>query len=266
MAIQSTRAVRQLNINQREKLDIFDKLASGKRITKASDDAAGLAIASQLEAAVRSLGAAQRNVSDVQSVVEINDAALEQVGNIGSRLKELATQSANGTLSDDQRTALNQEYNQLTQEAQRIAATTQFNGINTLQGDSVTAQVGISSDPNSSITVPGVNVTSIVSGVASSNISTQAAAQSALGTIDSFITSISSSRGELGGASKRIEIAGNNIAVERENSAAAESRIRDLDYAETLARKSSADIRSNAATAIVAQANLSEKLVLKLLS
>jgi flagellin len=244
----------------------LEKLSSGKRINKASDDPAGLQIADQLKSAIDSLGQASRNISDVGSVSEITDGALEQVGNISSRLKELATQSSNGTLSDEQRGALQQEYSSLTQEVQRISQTTQFNGKNLLDGSDTTAQAGIESDSNSQITLKGVDVGGTVSNVASQDISTQQGAQNALTSVDSFITAVSSARGELGGSSARLEFAHNNVAVEKENAAAAESRIRDVDVAEEAANLVKNKILTQVNTALSAQSKLDSQQVLKLLS
>jgi flagellin len=266
MAIDSIRpSGKELNnaLNNQNKLN--EKLSSGKRINRASDDPAGLAIADALAAAVDVLGQASRNVADVSSAVEIADGGLEQISNISSRLKELATQSSNGTLSDTQRSALQSEFSALTQEAQRISATTQFNGQNLLSGSDITAQVGADGSSGSQIAVETPNASSLISSVASQNISTQSGAQTALAAIDTFITAVSSSRGELGGSASRLEFANNSIAVEKENAAAAESRIRDADIAETVADRVRNNILVQSNVAVNAQANLSAQSVLKLL-
>ena len=262
-SVSSGRELNKALDNQKKSIE---KLSSGKRINRAADDPAGLAIADALGASIKSLGQASRNISDVQSVSQIADGALTQVADISSRLKELATQSSNGTLSNEQRGALQAEYSALTQEVQRISQTTQFNGKNLLDGSDTTAQAGITSDANSQITLEGVDVGGAVSAVASQDISTQAGAQSAITAVDSFITAISSSRGELGGSSARLEFAQNNVAVEKENAAAAESRIRDVDIAEASAEKIKNDILAQVNTALSAQSKLSAQNVLKLLS
>ncbi|MCO6430706.1 MAG: flagellin [Deltaproteobacteria bacterium] len=266
MAVDSIRNTRQLNKTLNDQKNVFEKLASGKRINKASDDAAGLAIADALASSVRSLGRASANVADATSVIQIADGALQQVGEIGTRLKELAIQSSNGTLSDDQRTALNNEFQALTAEAQRITASTEFNGKQLLDGSDTAIQVGTDSDANSQIVIPGANISGTLTDISSQNIGTQAGASAALASIDSFVTAVSSTRGELGASQARIETAGNNIAVERENAAAAESRIRDADIAELVSQKVKNDILTRTGTAIAAQANQTAQTVLKLLA
>lgn len=245
--------------------DSFRKLSSGQRITKAADDAAGLAIAESLKSSAATLNVASRNVGDAQSALQIADGALQQVSEIGSRLKELATQASNGTLSDDQRTALQAEYSELSQEVQRITETTEFNGTKLLNDSSFTAQVGTGSDSNSQIATSGVSIQSAVSNVSSQNIGTQAGAQAALAQVDSLINSAASARGQIGATSARLEAADNNIKVRRENELTAESRIRDVDVAEETAKLTSNQIRSNAAVAVSAQSKLTAARVFDLL-
>lgn len=253
--------------NSQSKLnDVFAKLASGTRIRKASDDAAGLAIAAQLEAVATTLSQGSRNAADSQSALDIADSAMGQIGDISGRLQELATQSASGTLSDDQRQTLQAEYSQLTQEIQRIASTTEFNGRQLLNGEGVSTQVGTDSSANSQISYSGVDVSALVSSVASGNISTQAGAQQALDQVSSFISGVASKRGDVGAASSRLEVADNNNQVQRENALAAESRIRDADIADLTAQKVAAQIQLRSATAISAQANQSAAIVRQLLS
>lgn len=244
----------------------FKKLASGSRINSASDDAAGLAIAEALGANAATLQVANRNTQDAQSAIEIADGAISQVGDIGSRLKELATQASNGTLSDTQRAALQTEFSELSQEIGRITNTTEFNGIKLVTGDEVTAQVGSDSSADSQIKVPGTSIATASSDVASQNISTQAGAQAALAKVDTLIQQASQSRGQLGASSSRLSVAESANSSRYQNVRAAESRIRDVDVAEESAKLTSAQIRTNAATAISAQAGkLNANNVLKLL-
>lgn len=257
---------RELNKILNNQKNTLEKLASGKRINRASDDPAGLAIADALKTTVATLGQASRNVSDLGSVSQIADGALTQVSGIGSRLKELATQASNGTLSDTQREALQQEYSQLTQEVQRISESTQFNGKNVLDGNDIQGQVGTTAGAESQIAVKSVNVSDAISSVASQNIGTQAGAQAALTAVNSFVTAVASSRGELGGSAARLEFAQNSIAVEKENAAAAESRIRDADVASLLANKVKNDILTQSNVALAAQSKVSAQQVLRLLS
>lgn len=246
--------------------DIFAKLASGTRIRKAADDPAGLAVAAQLEAVATTLSQGSRNASDTQSALQIADGALSQIGDISGRLQELATQAASGTLSDDQRQTLQAEYSQLTQEVQRIAATTEFNGKQLLGGDGISTQVGTGSGTENQINYSGVDVSSLVSSVASGNIGTQSGAQQAIDSVNTFIQGVASKRGEIGAASSRLEVADNNNQVQRESALAAESRIRDADVADLTAQKVAAQIQLRSATAISAQANQSAAIVRQLLS
>lgn len=266
MAIKSINSSDQLNKLLNNQKNVFDKLSSGKRINKASDDPAGLAIANNLEAIIKTLEQAGRNVSDTVSAAQIADGSLNQITEIGTRLQELATQASNGTLSDEQRGALQQEFSSLTQEIQRISQTTEFNGKNLLDGSDITAQVGKDSDPNSQVTLEGVDISSAVSNVAAQDISTQEGAQNALGAIESFVSAATSARGTLGAGTQRLDAAANSIASEKVESTAAQSRIRDADIAELTAQKVKNDILIQANTAVNAQANLSAKVVASLLS
>lgn len=256
---------RQLNNAQNDLKKSFEKLSSGKRINKASDDAAGLAIAAQLQSDAVVLKQANRNIGDAQSAIDITDGALSQVGDITGRLQELATQSANGTLSDEQRTSLNNEFQQLTQEIQRIGATTEFNGKNLLGGEGITVQAGTDSSGNSQIATAAANVQQLSSTLSSLDVSTVQAATAALDAVKGFADSISSSRGELGSTSSRLQVADNNNEERRINSLQAESRIRDADIAQESANNIAASIKSQASVAISAQANLSTQKVLELL-
>lgn len=243
----------------------FEKLSSGKRINSASDDAAGLAIASSLESSIKSLAQASRNISDSVSRLEIADGALSQVSDITGRLSELAAQSANGTLSDEQRGAIQTEYSQLTEEIGRIAQTTEFNGQAIFDGSTFTSQVGLDSGGNSRIAAEGVNLSQLAQGLTTQNLSSQGGAQAALDQIKSFADSVSNARSSLGASSTRLQRARDINDVTRENAAAAESRIRDVDVAEETARLTSLRIRQDIDTAVNAQGKLSRASVLSLL-
>lgn len=266
MTSDSSFTVRNLNKSLSSLSESFKKLSSGKRINSAKDDAAGQAIVAALEASVTSLSQASRNSADSQSALSIADGALSQISDISSRLKELATESANGTLSDEQRGALQTEYSQLTQEISRIAGSTEFNGQNLLDGGSFTSQVGTDSGPDSQISVEGTDVAAISTDVSLQNISTQAGAQAALASVDSLISNLASARGDIGAVVSRLDTASNNIATRKENEAAAAARIRDLDVAEETANLTAAKIKTDIGSAISAQANLNKKTVLDLLS
>lgn len=259
--------LRNLGDAQSKKNSLLEKLATGKRINRAKDDAAGLAIVEDLAAASKTLGQASRNISDFNSVFSIADSSLEQIGGIQTRLQELATQSANGTLSDGQRAALQSEFDALREEAGRIAATSEFNGVNTLQGNNLTAQVGQDGSSTSQISVDGADVSSVLGSLNSLDISTQAGAQQALDTISNDVgPSIARTRGTYGAAQSRLEAAQANAETQRIGAEEAASRIRDADIADTTARATAQDIRANAGAAVLAQANQSKQNVLRLLS
>ena len=251
-----------LNQAEQDKSKSFEKLSSGKRINRASDDAAGLAIVAALESSVRSTSQASRNISDGVSVIQIAGGALEQVNSLNIRNEELAAQSANGTLSDAQRASLNEEFQANNEEINRITQTTSFNGQNLLSGSTeVTLQVGTDADSNSQISLNFSNVAATPG-----DISTQAGAQAALNSTQAAVSDVSQLRGQLGSVVNRLEAAQSNNATRIENEQTAASRIRDVDFAEETAKLTASSIRAQASIAVQAQANVSQSQVLKLLN
>ena len=277
--IASLQAQRRLGIATSSLQDTFERLSSGQRINKASDDAAGLAIADSLRADQRIAGVAIRNANDGISVVAIADGALAQISSVLTRLAELSEQSANGVFSTQQRSALQNEFSALGSEIERIAETTTFNGVKLLSGgSSITLQVGFNSGSVSQIQITNVQGTLQALGLAGSGSSVltysisgasieagQSASRAALDAITGAIGSLSQTRGNLGAAESRLRVAINNLSVARENFAAAESRIRDVDVASEAAEMVRLQILQQAGTAVLAQANMQPELVLKLL-
>jgi flagellin len=258
--------------------DSFNKLSSGYRINSGSDDAAGLAIAESLRAQSRIAGQAIRNTNDGISTIAIADGALGEVGNILSRLAELASQAANGTLSTTQRSVVSNEFVALSSEIERIAAVTEFNGIKLLSGTSVvTIQVGTGSGITSQIaytnqlaTLQGIGLGVAGGSLAYSiNGATDAAAATAarfaLDAVYSAIYSVGASRGVLGGVESRLSTAIAKLGVAKETLTASESRIRDVDVAEEAANLTRLNILQQAGTAVLAQANQLPSLALQLL-
>lgn len=257
----------------------YQRLSSGLRINRASDDAAGLAIAESLKADARVASVAIRNASDGISIIAITDGAIGQITNIMSRLAELASQSANGVYSNGQRSALQLEFTALMSEVERIALTTEFNGLNLLSnGAPVTFQVGFDGTSMSQVAYSGIQATLQSMGLATagssvhmfsitaaSDLESQSAARLALDAINSAIVSITRNRGTLGAAESRLDTAINNLQVARENFGAAESRIRDVDVAFEAAELTRLSILQQAGTAILAQANQQPQLALRLL-
>ena len=244
----------------------FARLSSGLRISSASDDAAGLGISERMRADIRSYTVASRNAQDGVSMVQSAEGALNEVSDILGRMRELSMQSSNGTLSADDRTTLNGEFQQLVEEIDRISQTTQFYGVDLLDGTNtaITIQVGINGTTNDTISVTGADVTSSTLGV-NGGISTQATATAMLASIDTAINSVNSSRGTLDAQQNRLDSTLRSLASVRENTSAAESRIRDVDVDFETADLTRNSILQQAATSVLAQANAQPQLALSLL-
>ena len=245
----------------------LERLSSGLRITRASDDAAGLAISERMRADIRSLQQAQRNGLDGVSMLQVGEGALNEVNGILVRLRELAIQSSNGTLGAGERATLNTEFSLLVEEIDRIAAVTEFNGTALLDGTltAVDFQVGIDNTANDRITVTGVDATATSLGVSALGVDTQSGAQAALSALDTAIDNVSTLRAQFGTAQNRLESTIRSIAVAVENTAAAESRIRDVDVASETANLTRNQVLQQAGIAVLAQANVSSQNALALL-
>ena len=275
----SISAQRNVSLSTGRLQQAYERLSSGLRINRASDDAAGLAIAETLKADARVASVAIRNANDGISIIAITDGAIGQITNILSRLAELASQSANGVYGNGQRSALQLEFSALMSEVERIALITEFNGLNLLSGGgNVTFQVGFTGTSMSQITYSGVQATLAAMGLAAPGTSEHAfsitgntdldsvsAARLALDAINTAIVSITRNRGTLGAAEARLDTAISNLLVARENFQAAESRIRDVDVAAEAAELTRLSILQQAGTAILAQANQQPQLALQLL-
>ncbi len=277
--IASLKAQRTLSQSSDSLSRTFERLSSGQRINRASDDAAGLAIADSLKANQRVASVGIRNANDGISTIAIADGALGQIGNVLSRLAELAEQSANGVYSTTQRSALQNEFIALGSEIERIAVTTTFNGVTLLSGTSqITLQVGFDSKSTSQISLSGITGTLAGLGLAGANVSAltysinassadeaQSASRLALDAVNGAITSLAVLRGNLGAVESRLSVAINNLTVARENFSAAESRIRDVDVAVEAAELTRLNILQQAGGAILAQANQQPQQALSLL-
>ncbi len=244
------------------------RLSSGVRINDAVDDAAGLAIADKLQRDVRVAAQAIRNANDGISALSIGEKALGNVTTTLVRLSELASQSATGTITNTQRSAIQQEFGQLLSEITRISNTTTFNGVNLLSsGTTVSVQVGLDGSANSRIdftTVDG-SLSGIFSGQTAIAADTASNAQSALGILTSAIATVTQTRGTLGAYQSRLVTSIANLRVAKENFSAAESRIRDTDVAVETANLTRAQILQQAGVAVLAQANQQPQLALSLL-
>lgn len=244
-----------------------ERLSSGLRITRAADDAAGLGVSETLRAHIRSINQAVRNSNDGISLTQIADGAAQTIGNLLSRLRELASQSANGTVGSTERSYLDQEFVALRSEIDRIASVTEFNGTALLSGtaNSFTIQVGYKSGTNNSLTLTlrDLDVSSV--GLTSVNVSTSANAQSALANIDSAISAVATARADYGSYQNRFEATIASLQVTSQNFSAAESRIRDADVAYETSVFTKNQILVQSGIAILAQANALPQQALTLL-
>lgn len=242
----------------------LQRLSSGLRINSAADDAAGLSIAEGFDSMVRGSDMAQRNAQDGVSMVQTAEGALSETTNILQRIRELAVQASNGTQSTNNRLAINGEVSQLLQQIDSIATDTDFNGIRVLSAaQTITLQSGAMTSQTLVISVNGAKTNDL--GVNSLRVSTVAAAVSAISTIDNAIKSVTTLRSSLGAYQNRLEFTINTLAIQQENSAAAESAIRDADIASETSAFTRNQILVSAGTSVLAQANLVPQTALQLL-
>ena len=242
----------------------FARLSSGMRISTAADDAAGLGISERMRAQIKSYGQAGRNAQDGISMVQTAEGALGEASNILVRMRELAVQAANGTLSAADRTTINTEFAALTSEIERIADETEFNGISLLNAASTTSiQVGI--DANQTIDIVTADMQTAALSIDTLDTTTDANASAAITALDTAIDSVATQRGSFGADINRLQSAYASILNANENLSAAESRIRDVDVAFETADLSRNSIMQQAATSVLAQANTQPQLALSLL-
>jgi len=266
-------AYRNLSVTQSRLGRSIEKLSSGLRIVRASDDAAGLAISEQMRADVRSMNQAVRNANDGISLLQTAEGALNEVSGMLTRMRELAEQAANGSLSTSQRATLDQEFQALGSEITRIADTTEFNGTKLINGAlssgsaaAATFQIGIGTTANDrlSIGISAMQATSIGISAAAA-ISAMAFARTALDLVDSAIANVAKQRGIMGAVQNRLERTIANLSISAENLTSAESQIRDVDMAQEMATFTKNQILTQAGTAMLAQANMIPQSVLTLL-
>jgi flagellin len=245
----------------------MEKLSSGLRINRAGDDAAGLAISESLKSDIRALDQASRNAADGISLIQTAEGSLDEVSNILLRMKELAEQSLNGTLSDTDRGYLNSEFSALSSEINRISDGVDFNGVKLLDGSggTVSIQVGIGTTGSDSVSIDlGDDIDAAGLGLLAS-ISSASGANTAMDQIDSAISTVVSARGDFGAIQNRLESSIRNINMTSENLSAANSRIRDVDVARETSNLTSYQILQQAGVAMLAQANQSTGLAMNLL-
>ncbi|MFN7587748.1 MAG: flagellin [Planctomycetota bacterium] len=246
----------------------YRRLSTGLRISSASDDAAGLAISERLRSQVRSLDQAKRNANDGISLVQTAEGALNEVSSILTRLRELAIQSSNGSVSNQDKETLDEEFQSLVSEVNRIGRSTEFNGIKLLDGSSSTVSFQVGFGTTSGIDTLSVSLSAALSTTLSLNsldIGSGGATTTAISNIDSAINTISSLRGSLGAVQNRLGSTINNLAVQVENLSAAESRIRDVDVAYETAQLTRNNILQQASISVLSQANAQPQSALSLL-
>lgn len=263
-------AQRNLGISQNNIQGSYAQLASGSRINKSADDAAGLAISESLKAQIRSARQANRNANDGISMVQVAEGGLNEVGNIVIRLRELGIQAASDTVGDRERGFINKEVQQLKNEIQRIASVTTWGTTKLLDGTTPTFdfQVGLFNNSfEDRISYPGSESVATLDhlGIAGVDYATKEGAQTALSQLDEAQTRINDSRSNLGALQNRLQSTVNNLQISEENLSAANSRIRDTDVAFSTAELARNSVLLNAATSTLAQANATTGLAMKLI-
>ena len=258
----------------------LERLSTGLRINRASDDAAGLAISENLRTQVRGAAQAKRNSMDAVAALNIAEGAANEVSEILQRMRELAIQSSNDTLTDTERGYTNQEFQALVEEIDRIADVTNYNGMKLISSSTAGGRFGVGSsgsavwiDANDaygtdSITVTVDTLSTSTNGLSVSTLSlaSQTGAAASITTLDSAIDSVNNMRADIGAFVNRLEHAVNNLIVSETNQAAAESQIRDVDFAHETSQFVRNQILTQSATAMLSQANMTPSTVLGLIT
>ena len=268
--VQSLAAQRSLGSITRKRESVMGKLSSGERINRAGDDAAGLAISEKLKANIRGTAQARRNAGDGISMMQTAEGGMTEVGNILIRLRELSVQSASDTIGKTERKFSNMEFQNLVSEIDRIAESTKFNGTDLLNGniEKFDFQVGIYKGNEDNVITFNARDSSVKReqiGIEGLNVLTKNSSRDNLSTIDMALERVSESRAGLGALQNRLQSTINNLDVSIESFSAANSRIRDTDIAQSSAEFAKSNILSNSASTILAQANQSGQIALKLL-
>jgi flagellin len=244
----------------------FEKLSSGLRITKAADDAAGLAVSEAMRSDIRSLAVAMRNTNDGISMVQTAESSLGEIGSALSRMRELAVQSSSEVLQATERAYLNTEFEAVAAEINRIANVTEFNGLKLSNATTaVIVQVGIGTTSTDEVSVSLQDADSTALAINTTKINTATVAQAAIATIDTAIDSNNAARAAYGSVQNTLTSALHSLESYSENLVAAESRIRDVDFASETADMTRNSIFQQAGVAVLAQANVSPQVALQLL-
>jgi flagellin len=261
-----------LNKNGRVQQDVMESLSTGKRINRASDDAAGLSIRETMTSQINGLGAAIKNANDAVSQLQTADGALNEVSSMFQRMRELAVLSVNDTYSTTQKTAMNTEFAQLGAEITRISAQTQWNGMSLLAGSGAvsgtgtsiyTFQVGANTAQTVNVTIPVMSIGQF--SVTGGTIATAVGATSAIADLDGSLSELNGYRSTIGGTINRLTHAIDNLTNVQQNATDSRSKVEDTDYASATSELARTQIIAQAATAILAQANQQPQSVLSLL-
>jgi flagellin len=268
--LSAIQANRNLVFSQREIQKSSAQLASGSRITKSADDAAGLAISENLKSQMRSYSQAGRNASDGVSMIQTAEGGLNEISNMVTRLRELGIQAGSDTVSDKERVMVDKEVQQLKAEIQRIAQTTSFGTTKLLDGtgDKFDFQIGIHNDDFTdriSYAAGDTNATASSLNLDSLDYTSKQGAQEALSNLDEAQSTVNGFRANLGALQNRLQSTMDNLAVMHENISAANSRIRDTDIASASSDMTRNNILLQASTAALAQANQTPQLAMRLL-
>lgn len=262
--IASLTAQRNLNASQGTLSSALNRLSSGLRVNSAKDDAAGIAIATRLEAQSRGMSVAIRNANDALSFLQTAEGGISKITESLNRMRELAVQSANGTYTASDRANLQAEFAQLSSEIGRVASQTEFNGLQMFNGSgSQTFQVGANTGQTIDVSINTLSVASIT--ISAEDITNAANANDAITQIDAALDGVNTLRAQIGGSQSRFESVVSQLQIARENQEASRSRIVDADFAEETARLTRAQILQQAGTAMLAQANALPNNVLSLL-
>jgi flagellin len=261
-------AVRYLNINAAQESSSLGKLSSGSKITKASDDAAGLAISTRISSDVTTLQQAATNASQATSILQTADGGASNISDILSRMKSLASESASGTVTNSSRAYINSEFTQLSSEIDSIATGTRYSGQSLLDGSSAFASgvsVLVGSSASDTITVTLSSLTSSALQLGSLSVSSLSGATSALTALDTAIDKVSSARATIGAQESRFNFSASSISTQTENLQSANSAITDVDIASEQAKLSSAEVKTQAAVSAESAANKMPQYLLNLL-
>lgn len=261
-------AVRYLNQNAASQSSSLSKLASGSRISQASDDAAGLAISTRLQSDVATLNQASTNATNAIAVLQTADGGASNISDILQRMKVLATESASGTVTDTERSYINEEFSSLTSQIDTIASGTRFNSqslltSNNMFSSGVSVMVGSSSSDTIKITLQGLSTTDL--GVDSLDVTSQANANTALTALDTAIDTVSNARASIGAQESQFQFSSESISTQVENLESANSAISDVDVASEEAKLASSQVMVQAAVAAASSANSLTQNLLKLM-